>query len=298
MVLTNYLGTILFEETKAMNGKIYIILPVHNRIETTKKFISCLKRQSYQNYHLLLIDDGSVDGTAEWVEKNIAKLTIIKGKGNWWWAGSLQQGYYWLKRQGEISAADIVLIINDDTEFEDDFLKIALSILARYERTLLLAQCYSLQTSELIDAGVHVDWRKFSFFQAKTAEEINCLSTRGLFMKVIDFFEIGGFYPKLLPHYTSDYEFTIRAHRKGLNLVTNYNLKLYCDQTTTGIHSELSAGDISDKVRTMFSNKSSENPIVWTNFIALSCPLQWKILNWYRIWSEVIHKIGRWIIRE
>ncbi|MEI6287097.1 MAG: glycosyltransferase [Bacillota bacterium] len=274
-----------------MNSKVYIILPVHNRIETTKKFISCLKRQSYDNYHLLLIDDGSVDGTAEWVEKNIVKLTIIKGKGNWWWAGSLQQGYCWLKNREEISATDIVLMINDDTEFEEDFFEIALALLARQEHLLLLAQCYSLQTGELIDAGVHVDWQKFSFFQAKSVEGINCLSTRGLFMRVMDFLDTGGFFSKILPHYTSDYEFTIRARRKGMKLVTDSNLKLYCDQTTTGIHSNVGCGDLHQRIKALFSRKSAMNPFAWTIFVVLSCPMRWKIYNLCRIWYVAFRKL-------
>lgn len=64
--------------------------------------------------------------------------------------------------------------------------------------------------------GVYADLKKLTFRQAKTKDEINCLSTRGLFLRVKDFKKIGGFYPKLLPHYLSDYEFTIRAYKKSL----------------------------------------------------------------------------------
>jgi Predicted glycosyltransferases len=69
-----------------------------------------------------LIDDGSKDGTEEMVRKLISSITTLKGYGNWWWAGSLQHGYEWLKSQN-LPLNDVVLIINDDTNFEADFLE-------------------------------------------------------------------------------------------------------------------------------------------------------------------------------
>jgi hypothetical protein len=58
------------------------------------------------------------------VSRHIARLTVLKGTGEWWWTGSLQQGCNWLKERN-VSPSDMVLIINDDTEFGPDFLNTA-----------------------------------------------------------------------------------------------------------------------------------------------------------------------------
>ena len=100
-----------------MKGTVYILLPVHNRKKITANFIACLKNQSYSNYHLILIDDGSNDGTSEMVRNEIENLTVITGKGNWWWGGALHQGYKWIKKNVS-DKNSFVLIINDDTEFK------------------------------------------------------------------------------------------------------------------------------------------------------------------------------------
>ena len=50
-----------------MKGSLYILLPVHNRCDITREFIDCLKAQTFQDYHLVLIDDGSTDGTEQMV---------------------------------------------------------------------------------------------------------------------------------------------------------------------------------------------------------------------------------------
>ena len=73
-----------------MKNKIYILLPVHNRKEITRGFVECLKAQTFQDYRLVLIDDGSNDGTADMVKESIPSVTVLRGIGDWWWAGSLQ----------------------------------------------------------------------------------------------------------------------------------------------------------------------------------------------------------------
>ena len=269
--------------------KIYILLPVHNRREITRKFIECLKLQTYQNYHLVLIDDGSTDGTEEIVQSQIQALTVIKGKGNWWWAGSLQQGYLWMNSQN-LPSSDLVLIINDDTEFERDFLEIGLSLIKEHQRTLLLAQCYSKQTKQLIDAGIHIDWSRLKFEPALGQDQINCFSTRGLFLRWGDFRKVGGFYPKILPHYTSDYEFTIRAFRKKMKPIIDPSIKLFLDESTSGYH-QINSGNFGSYLKKFFSKKSATNPVYLTFFIALSCPWQWKFLNFLRVWKRAIGQL-------
>ena len=97
---------------------VYLILPVFNRIKHTKQFIDDLLKQHDQDFHLILVDDGSADGSAEWVSARLGKkVTILRGKGKWWWGGSLHQAYLFLsKRQTEKGdygpVEDIQLIIN------------------------------------------------------------------------------------------------------------------------------------------------------------------------------------------
>ena len=261
--------------------KIHIVLPVHNRLEKTRLFIDSLLAQTYNNYHLILIDDGSTDGTQDYVKSKVKNLTVITGSGDWWWGGGLHQGYVWLKKN-HASADDLVLLINNDTEFAPDFFQIAVGLMARNPRTLLLARAYSRQGGRFVGAGVHVDWRHLTFNQQEDGE-INCFSTRGLFLRVGDFMDIGGFHPVLLPHYLSDYEFTIRAHRKGYTLVTDLVLRLTTDETTTG-HRDLS-GIVSrnEFVQKYFSKRSVDNPVYWASFVLLACPWPWKPVHLSRV---------------
>ncbi len=169
-----------------MEGTVYILLPVHNRIKITTNFIACLKTQSYSNYHLILIDDGSNDGTSVMVKSEIKNLTIITGKGNWWWGGALHQGYKWIKKNVS-KKKSFVLIINDDTEFENDFLETGINIIKNKPKTIIQAEPYGKKSGKLLEKGIQYDYKKLTFTPTAIPEKINCLTTRGLLIHCIDF---------------------------------------------------------------------------------------------------------------
>ena len=279
-----------------MNETLYILLPVHNRREVTRRFIKCLTEQTYRKYHLVLIDDGSTDGTAAMVREKVPSPTVLTGNGDWWWGGSLHEGYKWLQKQGS-SLTDLVLIINDDTEFEENFLETAVAFLRDRKKTFLLAQCYSKEDNTFIDAGVHVNWKRFSFEQPSPDKPVNCLSTRGLFFRVGDFFSVGGFRPRLLPHYLSDYEFTIRAHRKGMSLLTDPSVTVRLDVSTTGVHG-VQDRSFDVAMKAVFSTKSAINPVVLAVFVALACPWPWKLNCLFRIASRSLSHGWSLLIRR
>ncbi len=267
-----------------MKECLYILLPVHNRCEITKLFIDCLNAQSYRNFHLVLIDDGSTDGTEQMVRKKIDNLTVLKGNGSWWWAGSLQQGYDWLKKR-EINDSDTILIINDDVIIEKDFLAKGKSLLSSGNQSILLAQFRFSADAQPIETGIDADLKHLSFASASSPEKINCLSTRGIFLKWGDFLNIGGFHPRLLPHYWSDYEFTIRANRKGYKCLTSIEVSLLPMLQESG-RQDLDYSSFFNLLSSLFSTKSIPNPLYKTSFILLACPVKWWPRNFFRIFFE------------
>ncbi len=255
---------------------LYILLPVYNRKQTTEKFIKCLIKQNFQEFRLILIDDGSIDGTEEMALSYLPESIILKGDGNLWWAGGLQKGYEWLLENA--SDDDICLIMNDDVVFDEKFLSKGIEIISRKSKTLLAPQCYSQYDHQTLDSGVKADFITLKFRRAQTKDEINCLTTRGLFLKVRDFKAIGGFFPRILPHYLSDYEFTLRAFRKGFRLYLSEEIKLFVDTKTTGFH-ELRFDGILDYYTKFFSNRNPLNPVHWLGFIILAVPYPYKIYH-------------------
>ena len=79
---------------------VFILLPVHNRVEKTIRFVQDLARQDNGNFLLILLDDGSADGTAERCRASLgSRITVVQGQGRWWWGGALAVGLSHLARQ-------------------------------------------------------------------------------------------------------------------------------------------------------------------------------------------------------
>ena len=52
-----------------MSKKISVIVPVYNSIECLERCVRSICAQTYQNLEILLVDDGSTDGTGELCER-------------------------------------------------------------------------------------------------------------------------------------------------------------------------------------------------------------------------------------
>ena len=269
---------------------IYILLPVHNRVAITLKFIDCLLQQTYENFQLILIDDGSIDGTSEAVKKKLKNVDIISGDGNLWWAGCLNKGFDWLEANN-ISEDSIVLIINDDVIFDANFIHIGINLLKQNEKTLLLSRFRNKESGKTIETGMFADFSKLHFTTATSPEKINCLSTRGLFLYWRDIKKIGHFNSRLLPHYGSDYEYTIRAYRKGYKLVTSDQLSLIYDvDRVNPINKD--AGSFQLNIIKMFDRRYVMNPLVWTKLVLLTSPWQWLLPNLIRVWYRTFKSLA------
>ena len=56
---------------------ISVIIPTYNRKETLKRAIQSVLIQSYTPYEIIIIDDGSNDGTKEWLKDNFPNVKYI-----------------------------------------------------------------------------------------------------------------------------------------------------------------------------------------------------------------------------
>lgn len=56
---------------------ISVIIPTFNRKETLKRAIQSVEMQSYTPYEIIVIDDGSDDGTKEWLKDNYPNVKYI-----------------------------------------------------------------------------------------------------------------------------------------------------------------------------------------------------------------------------
>lgn len=218
---------------------------------------------------LVLVNDGCTDGTPDYVSTNFENCHIINGDGNLWWGGAMDVALKWVKENAK-SGAEYVMITNDDVNFSCDYIERGIKKLSlEKEKTLVSGSGISVNTGEFKTTPVLWDFRAGKGVSVAPGEYANCVATRSLFFRVEDIAKIGGFRPKLIPHYQSDYEWTIRAVNKG------YTIKSYSDLTYTFDEKTCGFGNYRKlTLKQIFSKKSSCNPIYRFFFYLLVTPLK------------------------
>jgi GT2 family glycosyltransferase len=262
---------------------LYLIVPVHNRSAVTTRFLQAVAGQSLRDYRVVLVDDGCTDDTVAAARRTLPRrrLEVLTGDGQLWWAGALQLAYRHLV-DGPLADDDRVLIINDDVSFQSDFLAAGCALLDEHPDACIQAVGID-RASGLADRGAMADLARLQFRPALPGERPNCLSTRGLLMSGRTFRHSGGFRPRRLPHYLSDYEYTLRLRRRGTPLVVDERFRIEVELELTGLDRP-SARSWRGVWNESFSNRAKFNPKHWSAFTAMVCPW-WSVpLHIARIW--------------
>ena len=98
---------------------LFIIVPVHNGLTSTIKMISSLENQSYHNYNLVIVNDGSTDQTEHYFKEKIkSRIVVLKGDGSLFWGGGINLGLEYVR--SVCKDDDIVAFANNDVEFLND----------------------------------------------------------------------------------------------------------------------------------------------------------------------------------
>lgn len=256
----------------------YVITAVHNRYAITRRFINALKLQTFKDIHLILVDDGCTDGTSQMVQEEYPESTILYGDGNLWWGGALQLAYKELLAR-ELDDDDVIFFVNDDSRWQQDYIERAISILKKYPTCLLTGCGYGVNTKKFLDGPIEFNLKNGAVKLLAPGSRSNCASTRSLCLLYGVLKKVGGFHPILLPHYASDYEYTIRSARKGYPIISDESLKYEFSEDTTGDNSHKNIS-----LKKVFSKRSKLNPFYKLSFILMIAPI-------YRLPSYIIYQI-------
>jgi GT2 family glycosyltransferase len=128
-----------------MYKKVTIIIPNYNGLHFMEPCFDALAKQTYQDYELLVVDNGSTDGSPEWLkEHGIPSILLPTNTG---FSGAVNEGILAAK-------TDYVILLNNDTEPEPDYVAELLKAIEASPRIFSVSpKMIQLYHKDLMDDG-------------------------------------------------------------------------------------------------------------------------------------------------
>jgi GT2 family glycosyltransferase len=267
-----------------MPPHVYVVMPVFNRREVTLACLRDLSAQSYAPITTIVVDDGSIDGTAEAVRGAFPSVVLLKGDGNLWWSGATNLGVkFALERAAE---GDYLLTLNNDTRLGTTYVESLVDAAGKKSGALIGSVALRDDDPEtVLDGGNSLSWwtaKQTAHGRGKRLDvarrtagpflEVDVLPGRGTLVPVTAYRRCGLYAQELLPQYAADYEFSARAHRSGFPLFVAYDVTLTSATSLTGANNLAVALPWSKFLQSFFSRRSPYHLVTRFNFARLAVP--------------------------
>lgn len=96
--------------------KTTIVIPNYNGKHFLKDCLTALLKQTQKDFHTLIIDNGSSDGSVSYIEEHFPQMEVIRCKKNYGFCEAVNRGI-------RLTKTPYVLLLNNDTEVEERFVE-------------------------------------------------------------------------------------------------------------------------------------------------------------------------------
>jgi GT2 family glycosyltransferase len=254
-----------------------IVIPVYNRKQFTRDCLRSLISQTLPADWIIVVDDGSTDGTPQMLKKEFPHVVVLSTKGNLFWTASTNEGIRFALEKG----SDYVMTLNNDTFAPSDFLEKMMEKAIEKPEALIGALDVDAKTKKPYYGGEIVNWlwsssrmllKDLSAKDRKGLHEVSLFPARGLLIPRKVFETIGLFEEKKLPHYMADYDFTLMAVRHGFKIFCNYDTCIYTYPDEGGDHKIRKSKTVKNYFDHLFGIKGGGNLKNFTIYTLRNCP--------------------------
>ena len=222
-------------ESESNLTRVAIVTPVHNRRDITLQCLRSLSRinRAGLDVHVIVVDDGSTDGTSEAIREQFPETEIVSGDGSLWFTAGTNRGIEAALRHDP----DYILTINDDEVFDEDFLQYMIGTAEANPRSvvgsLLLLwdmphRIFQVSPKWDVWSGGFRHWQHQTVWTVpKRAWEVELIVGNCVLFPAAAIRECGLMNEKRFPHY-GDAEYTPRMRRKGWRLLIEPRARVFC----------------------------------------------------------------------
>jgi GT2 family glycosyltransferase len=280
------------------NNRLTIVIPVHNRLEYTRDCLRSLRLQSVPVAYIIVVDDGSTDGTAEMIATEFPEVIVLKGNGKLYWTAAVNMGV----RLALDLNAGFIMTMNNDTIAPFNFIERMLAGAVQKPGALIGALDVDAVTGKVYYGGEIIHWANDSSKylldeldekDRKGLHEVSLFPARGLLIPRRVFEDIGLFEDYYLPHYMADYDFTLMARRHGYKVFCNYDATIMTFPEEGGDHKIRKSKTLKSYYNHLFSIKGGGNLRNFTIYAIRNCPKY--LLPFSLISGYTRRLVGFWI---
>jgi GT2 family glycosyltransferase len=230
--------------TLVEHGPLAVVIPVHNGVEHTTRCLAALRAQQAE-VMVIVVDDGSTDGTAEYLGREHPDVHVLPGTGDLWWSGAADLGCRFAITAG---AERLILVNNDIVRLSDDCLSAVAELVRSTDdcASPVVVDEMSDGPTTIVQAGGTLDWLGRGIQPRMAGEpyvleervaECDWLPGHVLGFSSSLFLELDGFDRRRFPQYRGDIDFTLRARlRRGRRCLVMHHCWAVNDRTQAGFN--------------------------------------------------------------
>jgi GT2 family glycosyltransferase len=261
---------------------VYIIIPVHNRKAITLKCLETLQNNGdLDKYNVIVVDDGSTDGTSLAIQSQYTEVIILPGDGNLWWTGAIKKGMEYAYQKG----AEFFIWLNDDCYPYKGSIDKLVDLCKSDPKIIAGGQCFDPDTLTPSYGGIGVKEGKVNFIHAQNKALLECDGLAGnlacISKQIVD--KIGYPNSSLFPQYYGDVTYTNTAKKNGYKLIISQSAKAFCKN---------------DHPRISWLNPDKPLLAYWQDYFKIKSSSYWKAeLNYYKAMFG-LQGIGLYVYRK
>ena len=268
---------------------LYVVIPVFNRRQYTRDCLLSLRQQTRTDFRVVVVDDGSTDGTAGMLAQEFPEVEVVTGNGQLFWTAGVNAGI----RRALALQATRIMTMNNDVLALPDFMAQMLAAAERHPTALLGPLELDVSTGQPVYGGERLDWRTNTrrdlLAELPPAERhglhpVTYLPGRGLLIPLAVIEAIGLFDEQRLPHYLADFDYTSVARRHGFPVFCNYDARLSTYPEESGQEQTRRQRSLRGYYQHLFGIRGGGNLVNFTHFTFKNCPrpyLPYYLLNGY-----------------
>ena len=150
--------------------KVTVVIPHYNGLQILDDCLASLFNNSFRDFEILLIDNGSTDGSQQMVQRKYPAVKLVQNKENLGYAGACNQGI-------ELAKSEYVLLLNNDTVSPPHFLQEMVKVMEQHRQTAMAQpKILSIQDKQFFDysgaAGGEMDLFGYPFARGRIFDTV------------------------------------------------------------------------------------------------------------------------------